>query len=62
MPNPAKWDNEHPHLYKLVVKAKDAAGSEETVEETFGFRQVEVRGNRVFVNGTPDQDPRRLPA
>jgi beta-galactosidase len=52
--NPAKWDNEHPHLYKLVITLKDAAGNvQETVDEKFGFRQVEVRGNQVFVNGTP---------
>jgi beta-galactosidase len=51
--NPGKWDNEHPRLYRLTVLAKNAAGSPETVEQTFGFRLVEVRGNRVFVNGTP---------
>jgi beta-galactosidase len=51
--NPAKWDNEHPHLYKLVITAKDAAGSQGVVEEKFGFRQIEVHGNQVLVNGTP---------
>jgi hypothetical protein len=51
--NPAKWDNEHPRLYKLVIAAKDAAGNAEIVEETFGFRQIEVRGNQVFINGIP---------
>jgi beta-galactosidase len=51
--NPGKWDNEHPRLYRLTVTAKDVDGGPETVEQTFGFRQVEVRGNRVFVNGTP---------
>ena len=51
--NPAKWDNEHPRLYKLVIEAKDSAGNAEIVEETFGFRQVEVRGNQVFINGRP---------
>ena len=51
--NPAKWDNEHPRLYKLAIAAKDATGSAEVVEETFGFRQIEVRGNRVFINGIP---------
>jgi hypothetical protein len=51
--NPGKWDDEHPRLYKLTVALKDAGGKTETIEQVFGFRQVEVRGNRVFVNGMP---------
>jgi hypothetical protein len=51
--NPAMWDNEHPRLYKLIIVARDAAENAEVVEEAFGFRQIEVRGNRVFINGTP---------
>jgi beta-galactosidase len=51
--NPSKWDNEHPRLYKLVVTLRSPAGSDEVVEQTFGFRQIEVRGNRVLLNGTP---------
>jgi hypothetical protein len=50
--NPAKWDNEHPHLYKMIVKI-DSSDAAEMVEEKFGFRQIEVRGNQVFVNNTP---------
>lgn len=53
VPNPAKWDCEHPHLHTLTLTAQDSAGPKETVKEIFGFRQVEVRGTRVFVNGTP---------
>lgn len=52
-PSPSKWDNEHPNLYKLIVRANDSEGQSETIAETFGFRQIEVRGNRVFVNGVP---------
>ncbi len=51
--NPAKWDNEHPCLYKLVIAARDSAGNAEIVEETFGFRQIEIRGKQVFINGRP---------
>jgi hypothetical protein len=51
--NPAKWDCEHPNLHTLAITAKDIAGVEETVEEIFGFRQIEVKGRRVLVNGTP---------
>jgi beta-galactosidase len=49
--NPSKWDCEHPNLYTLIVQMKDDAGAEETIEEVFGFRQVEVRGTQVLVNG-----------
>jgi hypothetical protein len=51
--HPAKWDNEHPNLYKLVIELTGSDGNLETVEESLGFRQVEVRGNQVFVNDTP---------
>ncbi len=51
--NPSQWDNEHPRLYKLVVRLRSSADGEEIVEETFGFRQIDVRGNQLFVNGVP---------
>ena len=47
---PAKWDPEHPNLYTVQVELR-AGGGVETVAQRFGFRQVEVRGNQVFVNG-----------
>ncbi len=46
---PLPWDSEHPNLYTLVCDVDGGA----RVEERFGFRQVEVRGNQVFVNGRP---------
>lgn len=51
--NPRKWDSEHPYLYTLSCKL--VAGGK-TVTETVrrvGFRQIEVRGNQVFVNNMP---------
>ncbi len=51
--NPSKWDDEHPNLYRLVIDLRDSAGSHETVGETFGFRQIDVSGNQVLLNGTP---------
>lgn len=51
--HPAKWDCEHPRLHTLTLTAQDSAGAEETIAESFGFRQVEVRGAQVLVNGTP---------
>ena len=50
---PALWDNEHPNLYKLKVDLSHASHSVQQVEKQFGFREVEVKGNRVLVNGVP---------
>ena len=50
---PEKWDCEHPNLYMFGCRLRNG---EEVVEETvrrIGFRQIEVRGNEVFVNGMP---------
>lgn len=48
---PKKWDSEHPSLYTLhaVLTAED--GSREEVVRRFGFRQIERRGNEVYING-----------
>jgi hypothetical protein len=53
VPNPKKWDPEHPNLYFLecvvVVNGKEIT----KVVRRFGFRQIEVRKNQVFVNNHP---------
>ncbi len=51
--SPDKWDNEHPNLYVLQCKIVKGWKTIQTVERRFGFRQVEVRGNEVFVNNQP---------
>lgn len=51
--NPLKWDNEHPNLYTLAIKLLVDGKVVETVKQKVGFRQVEVRGNELFVNGLP---------
>ena len=48
---PKKWDNEHPNLYTLKCILKTNNKKTELVKKRFGFRQVEVRGNQMFVNG-----------
>ncbi len=50
---PRKWDAEHPWLYRLVMELKSGGRVRQTIERRFGFRQVEVAGSQVFVNGAP---------
>lgn len=51
--SPAKWDPEHPNLYQLTVKVVADGKTVQTVSQRIGFRQVEVRGNELFVNNQP---------
>lgn len=50
---PEKWDSEHPYLYTFTCQLKEG---EKVLHETMrriGFRQVEVRGNQMFINNMP---------
>ena len=51
--SPQKWDPEHPNLYilktSLVVDGKVLQSNRQKI----GFRQVEIRGNQLFVNNNP---------
>lgn len=52
--SPRKWDSEHPNLYTVTALLKDANGTAtETVSKRIGFRQVQVRGNQLFINNVP---------
>jgi len=55
---PKKWDPEHPNLY--LLRTELLAGEplkpgqpREEISQHVGFRQVEVRGNQLFINGAP---------
>jgi beta-galactosidase len=48
-----KWDPEHPNLYDLRIHIRRNGRTRETVTQRIGFRQVAIRGNRVYVNGRP---------
>lgn len=48
--NPLKWDCEHPNLYYLTCKVLIDGKQVEILSKRFGFRQVEVRGNQLYVN------------
>ncbi len=47
--NPKKWDNENPNLYTLTL----VLSSGEKIVKKFGFKETEVKGNQLFVNGKP---------
>lgn len=50
---PGQWDPEHPNLYTLRTELRAGVHSGMAASQRFGFRQVQVRGNQVFVNGRP---------
>jgi beta-galactosidase/beta-glucuronidase len=50
---PLKWDPEHPHLYSLSVDLRQGQITTEMLKQHIGFRQVELQGNQLFVNGSP---------
>lgn len=50
---PHHWDCEHPYLYTLVARLVRDGKTVATSSRRVGFRQIEVRGNQVFVNGSP---------
>lgn len=51
--NPQKWDNEHPCLYTMKIELEKEDNTTEQIEKRFGFREVQVQGNRLLVNGKP---------
>lgn len=50
---PKLWDPEHPNLYQLKMTLSYNDGKSVSFFKNVGFRQVEVKGNQVFVNGDP---------
>lgn len=51
--HPVKWDSEHPYLYTLTCQLKNKQEILSTTTRRIGFRQIEVRGNQLFVNNRP---------
>ena len=50
--NPHKWSAEHPYLYTLRATLTDSLGQAlEQMTTKVGFRQVDIRGGEMFVNG-----------
>lgn len=48
---PKKWDCENPNLYVLTCRLIKGGKVIETIKQRFGFRQSEVIGNQLFING-----------
>lgn len=49
--SPKKWDSEHPNLYTLKVELGTSEKIVEQVKKRFGFRDIQIQGNRMLVNG-----------
>lgn len=50
--NPKKWSSEHPNLYTIVLELKNEKGeTTETLSNKVGFRKVEIKDNKIMVNG-----------
>ncbi|MBX3255733.1 MAG: hypothetical protein KF862_16485 [Chitinophagaceae bacterium] len=50
---PRHWTPETPYLYQLKTELVHNNVSVETISQPVGFRQIEINGNRFFVNGKP---------
>lgn len=49
--NPLPWDSEHPNLYTLIVEIFDNSILTASYKVPVGFREIEVKGNKLLVNG-----------
>lgn len=49
---PEHWNPEHPYLYTLTTSLLMDGKTVQTIRQKAGFRQIEIRGNRVLVNGS----------
>ncbi len=53
IPNPALWDLEHPNLYDFSVILLANGRPVDLYQDYFGMRWVEVKENRIYLNGKP---------
>ena len=52
--NPLKWSAEYPNLYTVDIALKDDQGNTlESFSNQLGFREVELKGEVLLVNGVP---------
>ena len=53
VPDPLLWTAETPNLYTLRVSASSKSGVTDHADLQFGFRDVEIKGGQLLVNGKP---------
>lgn len=54
MESPLKWSNETPNLYTLqVTLLNKKAEVLDRVSSKVGFRQIDIKGREIFINGSP---------
>ncbi len=52
--NPFKWSSEEPNLYNLILCLKNDSLKEiECIHQRVGFREFEMKGNKMHLNGVP---------
>lgn len=52
--SPKRWTAETPYLYKLQLQLIDGKGEVvERVDQSVGFRQIEIKGGQMLVNNQP---------
>lgn len=53
--DPVLWSAENPALYSVIVSMKNAEGKEtEAMSSKFGFRKIEIKNKKVYVNNELD--------
>lgn len=53
VPGAEVWCPENPHRYRLVAQLIDPTGYAAQIEARFGFRKIEARGRKVYLNNEP---------
>jgi beta-galactosidase len=48
---PLHWSAEKPQIYRLTLELRRGATVLESIERSIGFRNIEVRGRQLYVNG-----------
>ncbi|HEY4202210.1 MAG TPA: glycoside hydrolase family 2 TIM barrel-domain containing protein [Devosiaceae bacterium] len=50
---PALWSPEHPNLYTVEIALQAGGAVVDTLRESFGFRSIESRDGKFYLNGKP---------
>ena len=53
VPEPLDWSPDAPHLYELRAVLRRGGEVADLVRERFGFRSIETRAGRIYLNGQP---------